>query len=411
MEHGHLSLNERLSIQEYIVKGYTKSETALALNRSLAVISREIKNHRFRKSKVSYDNPFNCKYFEACKVCTGKCNNFAEKECLRRDRNVGACNNCPQLKKCTKDNYIYDAQRAHKTYQYSLVDSRQGVNLTTKELIDIAHIIAPPLKKGQSVYVALKNHPEIKLCPKTLYTYIEMGLFKDWGIDNFTLRRKLKRRNKSKKLHKRSEPADYTGRKYEDYMIFNKLNPDMITTEMDTVYNAQSGPYIQTFIFENTGFMIGRLQTERTADAMAKSLDYFQNTLTDKQYKKMFSLILTDRGTEFAKPQLFEISHETREIRSNIFYCDPQMPSQKPHVENNHILLRYVVPKNADLSQLTQKKLDLIFSHINSLPREKLGGKTPYEMFKFIYGKEIMERLNIKEIKNDDVNLTPSLLK
>ena len=102
---------------------------------------------------------------------------------------------------------------------------------------------------------------------------------------------------------------------------------------------------------------------------------------------------------------------ETCEIRSNIFYCDPQMPSQKPHVENNHILLRYVVPKNADLSQLTQEKLDLIFSHINSLPREKLGGKTPYEMFKFIYGKEIMERLNIKEIKNDDVNLTPSLLK
>ena len=36
------------------------------------------------------------------------------------------------------------------------------------------------------------------------------------------------------------------------------------------------------------------------------------------------------------KPQLFEINHETGEIRSNIFYCDAQTPSQKPHVENNH---------------------------------------------------------------------------
>lgn len=47
----------------------------------------------------------------------------------------------------------------------------------------------------------------------------------------------------------------------------------------------------------------------------------------------------------------------------------------------------------------------------NSFPREKLSGKTPYETFKFIYGKNILERLNIKEIKKDDVNLTPSLLK
>ena len=39
-------------------------------------------------------------------------------------------------------------------------------------------------------------------------------------------------------------------------------------------------------------------------------------------YQKLFSLILTDRGSEFAKPQFFEINHETGEIRGNIFYCD-----------------------------------------------------------------------------------------
>ena len=87
-----------------------------------------------------------------------------------------------------------------------------------------------------------------------------MGLFKDWGATNLELRRKVKRKLNKKKLKKRSEHADYTGKKYDDYLNFVKNNPDMTTTEMDTVYNQQDGPYIQTFIFENTGLMIGLLK-------------------------------------------------------------------------------------------------------------------------------------------------------
>ena len=44
-------------------------------------------------------------------------------------------------------------------------------------------------------------------------------------------------------------------------------------------------------------------------------------------YQRLFGLLLTDRGSEFAKSQLFEVNTETSEIRSNIFYCDAQMPS------------------------------------------------------------------------------------
>ena len=411
MKGKHFTLDERIKIQECICKGYNKSQIAIVVNKSISSVSREIKNNRFKKIKVSYDNPFNCEYFAACKVCTGKCNSFKEKQCLRRDRNIGACNNCPNLRKCTKDHYIYDGKKAHLKYRETLVDAREGVNLTNFELFDIAHLIVPLINQGQSIYVILKNHPEIKLCAKTLYNYIEMGYFKDWGIDNLSLKRKVKRKIQKKKLKKRAEAADYSGRKYDDYLRFKSINPGLITTEMDTVYNSQSGPYIQTFIFENTGLMIGILHTEKTADSMSKTLDKFQDILSSKEYKELFSLLLTDRGSEFAKPIQFEVNTSTGEIRSNIFYCDPQMPSQKPHVENNHILLRDILPKKTDLSNLTQEKLDLIFSHINSLPREKLSGKTPYEVFKFMHGKRILDRLNIKEVKKDDVNITPSLLK
>ena len=99
--------------------------------------------------------------------------------------------------------------------------------------------------------------------------------------------------------------------------------------------------------------MICRLKQHRTSEEMSESLNYFQELLGDEMYKKLFGLLLTDRGSEFAKPELFEVNTETGEIRSNIFYFDAQMPSQKPHVEKNHEFIRNIILKRKDMSALT----------------------------------------------------------
>ena len=276
-------------------------------------------------------------------------------------------------------------------------------------MLEIVDIIKPLLKQGQSIYQILKNHPEIKMCSKTLYMYIESGIFQDYGINNFSLRRQVSMR-KRKKLKKRKEPVNYEGRRYNDYLEFVKENPTIPTTQMDTVYNHQDGPYIQTFIFQNTGLMIGFLHTEKTSESMASTLDNLQEILEDDYYK-LFALLLTDRGPEFEKYDLFKVNTKTGEIRSNIFYCDPQTPSQKPHVENNHNYVRDIIPNGKSLKNLTQEDLNLMFSHINSTPRKVLNGKTPYEAFEFLYSNEILKKLNIQKIEKDMVTLQPYLLK
>ena len=407
----HLSLENRITIEQGISQGLHKSEIAKLINKSPSTVAKEIKRNRNLKPSNSFSEITSCIHLHECKHCFKKCNHFQEPPCFRRDRFVGACNDCPNLKKCKLEKYFYKAKIANQNYLYSLKDSREGVNLTYPELKQIAEIIAPLINQGQSLYTILENHKEIKQCSKTLYTYIEMGLFKDWGITNLSLKRKVKRKIRSRKLKKRNEPANYTGRKYEDYLQFKEENPDVPTTEMDTIYNNQAGPYIQTFIFENTGLMIGLLKQHKTAEEMSNSLNYFQDILSDKMFKKLFGLLLTDRGSEFAKPNLFEINYETGEIRSNIFYCDAQMASQKPHVENNHIFIRDILQKRKSMKELTQDKLDLMFSHINSVPRKSLGGKTPYEAFEFFYGKETLDKLHIQKIEKDKVTIQPYLLK
>ena len=409
MKNTHLTLDDRKKIQEGLEKSLSRTEIAKNINKDISTVAKEIKNRRKLKPRNPFNNPITCTKFKECRICHGKCSEYEEIKCTRRDRKIGVCNLCPNISKCRLDKYFYYSKQAHESYLYTLKDSREGVNLNTKEMLEIVDIIKPLLKQGQSVYQILKNHPEIKMCSKTLYMYIESGIFQDYGINNFSLRRHVSMR-KRKKLKKRKEPANYEGRKYKDYLEFVKENPTIPTTQMDTVYNHLDGPYIQTFIFQNTGLMIGFLHTEKTSESMASTLDNLQKTL-ENDYQKLFSLLLTDRGSEFEKYELFEVNTETGEIRSNIFYCDPQTPSQKPHVENNHNYVRDIIPNGKSLKNLTQEDLNLMFSHINSTPRKVLNGKTPYEAFEFLYGNEILEKLNIRKIAKDMVTLQPYLLK
>lgn len=408
----HLSFEDRLKIEEGISKRLHKSEIAKIVGKSPSTIAKEIKRNRILKPRNTFNDTSNkCIHLKDCKVCYARCKDYEEPSCFDRERFVGACNNCKNLSKCKLYKYFYKAKSAQSNYEYTLKDARQGVNLNTSELFSIAHTIKPLIEQGQSIYTILENHKEINICPKTLYTYIEMGLFNDWGINNLSLKRKVKRKIRSKKLKKRNEPADYTGRKYDDYLNFIKEHSNIPTTEMDTIYNnVSSGPFIQTFIFQNTGLMIGKLHHLKNAETMSSTLNEFQDILSD-DYSKLFSLILTDRGSEFTKPRLFEINSDTGEFRTNIFYCDPQMPSQKPHVENNHNFVREILPRGIDWFHLTQEKVDLMFSHINSVPRQTLGGKTPYEAFTFFYGEDILTKLNIQKIEKDKVTLQPYLLK
>ena len=189
--------------------------------------------------------------------------------------------------------------------------------------------IANLINKGQSIYHILTNHPELNICVKTLYNYIDMGLFNDWEITNLFLKRNVKRKirtRKNNKIKKRKENVDYTSRTYTDYLEYLSNNPFSTTTEMVTVMNNLSGPYIQTFIFENTALMIGILHLEKTSYAMSSSLNTFEELLGE-DCSKIFSLILTDRGTKFSKAETFELTPNTDIIRTKLFYCDPQQSS------------------------------------------------------------------------------------
>lgn len=102
------------------------------------------------------------------------------------------------------------------------------------------------------------------------------------------------------------------------------LHPYSSVVEMDTVYNDESkGPFIQTFQFVDYNLMIGIYHTEKTAAAMVEGLKQIKEALGDKEFRRHFRVILTDRGSEFVYANEFEA------LGCKIFYCDPMQSSQK----------------------------------------------------------------------------------
>ena len=64
------------------------------------------------------------------------------------------------------------------------------------------------------------------------------------------------------------------------------------------------------------------------------------------------------------------------ELISRVFFCDPYSSSQKGACEKiTNLFVTFYLKEAFD--SLTQKDVDLIFSHINSTPRKSLGFLLP----------------------------------
>ena len=415
----HLTVQERIIIEKGIENGSTKAAITLTIGKDKSTVGKEIKKHRELVHKSSYKincaNMKNCSHNHVCDNCA----DFKPFTCNRRDRSPGACNGCSKYTYCRYDKYRYKADFSHKKYREDLVDSRTGINMSYEECKAMADIIVPLIKAGHSPYHIVTNHPELNISEKTLYNYIENGIFREFGLLDIDLRIKTKRKitkKASNKYKKREDKKYLNGRTYDDFINYTAENKNLSVVEMDTVYNnGSTGPFMQTFKFLDYSFMFIVYQEEKTAKSMVEGVDLLEKILGEDLFSEEVAIIKTDRGSEFCDAEGFE-KEENESRRTRIFYCDPMASGQKGSLENNHKEIRYICPKENDLKDLglnSQEKANLIVSHINSQSKEHLKGKSPLEVMEFmnpaLYQK--FKDFGIERINKDNIVLKPYLLK
>jgi IS30 family transposase len=242
---------------------------------------------------------------------------------------------------------------------------------------------------------------------RTLYNYVDYGLFSAKNID---MPRKVRMsRRKVRKVYK-VDKACRIGRTYTDFTVFMRNHPCLPFVEMDTVEGTKGGKVLLTLHFTIPQFMLAFIRDANTSQSVIDIFNQLYIELGPDVFCSLFKVILTDNGSEFSNPKAIEFDAQGNR-RANVFYCDPSASFQKGAAENNHEMIRRIIPKGQSLDGYTQEDIHLMMNHINSYGRTNLGDKTPYEVFASFYGEEILRKMGATLILPDEVTLLPSLLK
>ena len=379
----HLTLSDRNDIQLGLERGETFKAIGQLILKDPTTVSKEIKRNR--------------------QVRDSTCDNLP---CPLLDKAPFVCNGCPKRRQnCGYQKIFYLAKQAQKQYEQTLVEAREGTPLNSQTFWDIDKVISDGVIKGQHIYHILKTH-NLDVSSSTVYRHIRKGYLSIASID-LARAVKFKERRKSKLPSIPKEAKK--GRSYEDfqnYLFLNQLNSWL---EMDTVVGRMGGKVLLTFNLSFCNFIFARLLDNKTAFEVTKHLYDIKNTLhqADKEFCQLFPVILTDNGGEFARVDDIEMDVRGE---SKLFFCDPNRSDQKGRIEKNHTLIRDILPKGTSFDNLTQEDINLICSHVNSVKRAALNGKSAYELFAFTYGEETPKLLGISKIPAEDVCQSSKLL-
>lgn len=382
-KHKHLTLSDRNDIQ----LGLERSETFKAIGQSIlkdpTTVSKEVKRNRQIRESTCHNLP-----------------------CPLLDKAPFVCNGCPKRRQnCGYKKIFYLAKQAQKQYEQTLIEAREGTPLNSKTFWDMDKVISDGVKKGQHIYHILKTH-NLDVSSSTVYRHIRKGYLSIAPID-LARAVKFKERRKSKLPSIPKEAKK--GRSYEDFQNYLALKQLNSWLKMDTVMGRMGGKVLLTFNLSFCNFIFARLLDNKTTLEVTKHLYDIKNTLhqADKDFFQLFPVILTDNGGEFARVDDIEMDVRGE---SKLFFCDPNRSDQKGRIEKNHTLIRDILPKETSFDNLTQEDINLVCSHVNSVKRAALNGKSAYELFAFTYGEEIPKLLGISKIPAEDVCQSSKLL-
>jgi len=382
-KHKHLTLSDRNDIQLGLERGETFKAIGQSILKDPTTVSKEVKRNR--------------------QVRESTCDKLP---CPLLNKAPFVCNGCPKRRQnCGFKKIFYLAKQAQKQYEQTLVEAREGTPLNSKTFWEMDKVISDGVKKGQHIYHILKTH-NLDVSSSTVYRHIRKGYLSIAPID-LARAVKFKERRKSKLPSIPKEAKK--GRSYEDFQNYLVLNQLDSWLEMDTVMGRMGGKVLLTFNLSFCNFIFAKLLDNKTALEVTKYLYDIKNTLheADKDFFQLFPVILTDNGGEFARVDDIEMDVRGE---SKLFFCDPNRSDQKGRIEKNHTLIRDILPKGTSFDNLTQEDINLVCSHVNSVKRAALNGKSAYELFAFTYGEEIPMLLGISKIPAEDVCQSSKLL-
>jgi IS30 family transposase len=208
------------------------------------------------------------------------------------------------------------------------------------------------------------------ICTKTLYNYIDSGIFANISNKDLWVKKDGKKRdykkirtvalnNKNgKSISERPEEAD--DRSEQGHW------------EIDLVVGKQgTKPVILTLVERKTRKSLYVLIKNKTQKEVIAAIKRVRRRIGGN-FDDVFKTITADNGSEFLDSGAIKKAAKCGEV----YYAHPYSSWERGSNENGNRILRRFVPKGTDIGKLTVKELQRIEDWVNNYPRKLLGYKS-----------------------------------
>lgn len=212
------------------------------------------------------------------------------------------------------------------------------------------------------------------ICTKTLYNYIDAGLF--LNISNKDLPVKCKPQKRDYKKIRKVALNNKRGKSISE-------RPEEINNrskkghwEIDLVLGKKgTKPAILTLVERKTRKSIYILIKNKTQNEVINAIKKARKKLNGA-FENIFKTITADNGSEFLDSLGIKEAGKCEEV----YYAHPYSSWERGSNENGNRMLRRFIPKGTNIEGITEEHLQWIEDWVNNYPRKILGYRTANEM-------------------------------
>ncbi|MDZ4956900.1 IS30 family transposase [Clostridium perfringens] len=263
---------------------------------------------------------------------------------------------------------VYNTNRSNCKSKYKLFKCKDFLNFVNEKVSKDKWSLDACF--GEALTIGRFQRSEM-VCTKTLYSYVDLGFM---NVKNSDLPIKV-RLNKKKRFTRINKIK--LGRSIEERDKSIETKEEFGHWEIDSVIGSKSKKdnVLLTIVERNTLNSIHRKIKSKTAEAVLSEIMQLKSEFGDK-FSQVFKTITSDNGLEFSNLSEIEKHSDTK-----IYFTHPYSSFERGCNERHNGLIRRFIPKGKCISGYDIDEIGYIEDWCNTLPRKKLGYKTPQELF------------------------------
>ena len=216
------------------------------------------------------------------------------------------------------------------------------------------------------------------ICTKTLYNYIDKGIFS--GISNKDLWQKRDKKRRKYRPVGRVSRTNRMCRSIEKRPLAVEKRRDYGHWEGDTLKGpCGAKTSLITLTERKTREEIIIKVARASQEEIKAAFDGLEREYGNR-FKSKFKSITFDNGVEFLDWRSLEISILDKRRRTTIYFAHSFSSWERGTNENHNRMIRRFIPKGTDIADFTESKINDIEDWMNNYPRKILAYKTPKQV-------------------------------